>query len=369
MAELMCNPLTSLAFTPRGMMKLSFDMMQLSAAAVRWLAPWRETRRGLQEFENKLEAFNLFVHVDSVLANTSQGEVYLPELIGKAEALEPYRAVWATEGLGYYLATRISEQGEAPRNLLNDRREDLPARSLAALHAGMGLAIANRLMKTIRPRSHESEIRRVLDQFVMVCRENSRADYVGAAYESLGLVTRNLYPQMIPQLDQELGKIDEDLVGYFWHGVGRGIYFAPTNFLPDGNSGRAVKMTCQEPPHELGRRNALAGLAWAITLVNIRHPEILESFLKHHGHQLGDRDAFINGVSSSVMIWRDSTVDDPSLEAFCNYQPDSSDRTLVERWEEMVRRPCLRALEHVYPALKARRRLGEVFHCHDAMAG
>ncbi len=338
MAELMCNPLTSLAFTPRGMMKLSFDMMQLSAAAVRWLAPWRETRRGLQEFENKLEAFNLFVHVDSVLANTSQGEVYLPELIGKAQALEPYRAVWATEGLGYYLATRISEQGEAPRNLLNDRREDLPARSLAALHAGMGLAIANRLMKTIRPRSHESEIRRVLDQFVMVCRENSRADYVGAAYESLGL-------------------------------VGRGMYFAPTNFLPDGNSGRAVKMTCQEPPHELGRRNALAGLAWAITLVNIRHPEILESFLKHHGHQLGDRDAFINGVSSSVMIWRDSTVDDPSLETFCNYQPDSSDRTLVERWEEMVRRPCLRALEHVYPALKARRRLGEVFHCHDAMAG
>ena len=370
MAELMCNPLTPLAFTPRGMMKLSFDMMQLSAAAVRWLAPWRETRRGLQEFENKLEAFNLFVHVDSVLAIPSQGEVYLPELIRKAEALEPYRAVWATEGLGYYLATKFCEWSQAPRRLLNGERSgELPEKSLAALHAGMGLAIADRLMKTISPGSHESESRRVLDQFVMACRDNSRPGYIGATYESLGLVARNLYPQMIARLDQQLRQIDEDLVAYFWHGVGRGIYFAPTNFLPDGNSGRAVKMTCQEPPHELGRRNALAGLAWAMTLVNIRHPEILESFLKHHGSQLGDRDAFINGVSSSVMIWRDSTVDDPSLEAFCNYQPDSSDRTLVERWEEMVRRPCLRALEHVYPALKARRRLGEVFHCHDAMAG
>ncbi len=368
MAELMCNPLTPLAFTPRGMMKLSFDMMQLSAAAVRWLAPWRETRRGLQEFENKLEAFNLFVHVDSVLAIPSQGEVYLPELIRKAEALEPYRAVWATEGLGYYLATRISEQGEAPRNLLNDQHGELPARSLAALHAGMGLAIADRLMKSISPGSHDSEIRRMLDRFVMVCRDNSRTGYLGAAYESLGLVTRNLNPQMIQKLDQELGKMDEDLVGYFWHGVGRGIYFVPTNFLPDGNSGRALKMTCQEPPHELGRRNALAGLAWAMTLVNIRHPEILESFLRDHGSQLGDSDAFINGVSSSVIIWRDSTVDDPSLKAFCTYQPDSSDRTMVERWEQMVRRPCLRALEYVYPALKARRRLGEVFRCHDAMA-
>src|SRR5204863_338812 len=160
----------------------------------------------------------------------------------------------------------------------------------------------------------------------------------------------NLYPRMIPKLDQELVKIDQDLVAYFWHGVGRGIYFAPTNVLPDGNSsGRALKMTCQEPPHELGRRNALAGLAWAVTLVNIRHPEILERFLRHYVSQIDDRDAFINGVSSSVIIWRDSTVNDPSLEAFLKYQPGSSDGNLVGHWEQMVRRPCLKALEDIYP--------------------
>lgn len=366
----MFNFLTPQTFTPRSMVKLSLDVMQQSAEIGRLLVPWQESRRALQEFQNKLEAFNLFAHVDSILAIPSKEEVRLPELIKKAEALEPYRAVWATEGLGYYLAARFCEQREAPRSLLNgERAGEIPETSLLALHAGMGLAIADRLMKTINPASHDSEIRRVLDQFVMVCRGNSRTGYFGAAYESLGLVTRNLYPQMIPKLDQALGKIDEDLVGYFWHGVGRGIYFAPTNFLPDGNSGRALKMTCQEPPHELGRRNALAGLAWAMTLVNIRHPEILENVLQHQADQLGDGEAFINGVSSSLMIWRDSTVDDPSLKRFCSYQPDSSDGALVERWEQMVRRPCLRALEMVYPALKARRRLGEVFRCHDAMAG
>lgn len=357
------------AFTPRSVTRLAFDVMQQSVGAVRLFAPWPQARLALQEFQNKLEAFDLFAHVDSILPIPSQGQLHLPELLRKIEALGPYRAVWATEGLGYYLATRFCEQSEAPRKLLNgELRGEIPEKRLAALHSGMGLAIADRLLKTIDSTSHESEIRRVLDQFVMVCRNNSRPGYIGAVYESLGLVTRNLYPQMIPKLDQELGKIDEDLAAYFWHGIGRGIYFAPTNFLPDFNSGRPVRMTHQEPPHELGRRNALAGLAWAMTLVNIRHPEILESFLKNNSSQLGDGTAFSNGVSSSVIIWRDSTGDDPCLEAFCAYQPDASDRRQGARWEQTVRRPCLRSLEYVYPALKARRRLGEVFHCHDEMA-
>jgi hypothetical protein len=369
MAELMCNPLMPLPFTPRGMMKLSFDMMQQSAAAVRLFVPWPETRLALQEFQNKLEAFSLFAHVDLVLQIPPGGEVSLPELVKRTEALEPYSSVWATEGLGYYVATKFCKQSATLRSLLNDERGGIPERGLVALHSGMGLAIANRVMETISPASHESEIRRVLVQFVTVCRDNFSTGYLGAAYESLGLVTRNLYPQMIPKLDQQLRQIDGDLLAYFWHGVGRGIYFAPTNFLPDGNSsGRALKLTCEEPRHELGKRNALAGLAWAMTLVNIRHPEILEGFLKHHGSQLGDSDAFINGVGSSVVIWRDSTVDDSYLKAFCRYQPDSSDSTLVERWERMVRRPCVRALESVYPALKARRRLGDAFRCNDAMA-
>jgi len=366
----MFNFLTPQAFTPRGIVKLSFDVMQQSAEIGRLLVPWQESRVALQEFQNKLEAFDLFAHVDSVLAIPAEGEVRLSELIGKADALESYRAVWAMEGLGYYLAARFCEHG-TPRSLLSgERGEAVPERALAPLHSGMGLAIADRFLKTISPESQESAIRKVIDQFLMVCRDNSKTDYIGGAYESLGLVTRNLYPQMIPKLDQELGKIDKDLVGYFWHGVGRGIYFAPTNVLPDGNSsGRALKMAYQEPPHELGRRNALAGLAWAVTLVNIRHPEILERFLRRYVNQIGDREAFVNGVSSSVIIWRDSTVDDPSLKAFRKYQPASSDRTLAELWERMVRLPCLKALEDVYPALKSRRRLGEVFHYHDPVAG
>jgi hypothetical protein len=363
MADFVYNLLTLEAFTPRGMMKLSLEMMQRSAEAIRLITPWRETRLAWREFQNKLEAFNLFAHGDTVLQIPQQGEVRLQELVKKIETLEPYRAVWATEGLGYHLGLKLFEQGKGLRNLLTDQSKGLPERSLAPLHAGMGLAIARRLMETIRPGSHESEIRRMLEQFVIACRNNSKTGYTGAAYESLGLVMRTLYPQMIPESDRQLKEIDEDLLGYFWHGVGRGIYFAPTNFLPDGSSfAREMRMTCGQPPHELGRRNALAGLAWAMTLVNLRHPEILESLLTYHGGQLRDRDGFVNGVSSSVLIWRDSTSDDPSLRVFQNYQPDSSDETLVERWDRLVHRPCVEALECMYPVLKEHQRLDEVFH-------
>jgi hypothetical protein len=116
-----------------------------------------------------------------------------------------------------------------------------------------------------------------------------------------------------------------------------------------------------EAPHTLGRLNVLAGLAWALTLVNIRYPEILETFLKHHGDLLSTSDAFANGVSSATMIWYDMTWNDPYLKAFCRHQPDPSDPDLVKLWNRQVRGPCLEALQHHYGMLKEQHRLGEVF--------
>ena len=85
---------------------------------------------------------------------------------------------------------------------------------------------------------------------------------------------------MVRIVDRGLSAIDPDIVGYFWHGVGRGLYFLPINALPCSSSTwRAVEMAHEEAPHTLGRLNALGGLAWAVTLVNIRHPAILEAFL------------------------------------------------------------------------------------------
>jgi len=70
-----------------------------------------------------------------------------------------------------------------------------------------------------------------------------------------------------------------------------------------GSRSVAVEKAAQEAPHETGRRNTLRGLAFAMTLVNILHPEVLEDWLKQHP-ELRQNDAFSYGRTSATTLWR-----------------------------------------------------------------
>lgn len=356
------------AFNCRGMMRTTFNVMRQSAGALGHLMPGTENRAALQEFRSKLQVFDLFENVDAELRLPSGPDLALGELVGRAVGMDPFLAVWATEGIGHYYAENVWETRGVPDRLLSGVPErGVPAKSLAALHAGMGLSLANRLLGTNRGSCPDCapncELQGVLRQFVGLCRANSAEGYAGATYEALGLVARNLYPHLMPCIDRHLLEMGDNLAEYFWHGVGRAIYFAPTNYLPLGSaSRRAVEMSQQEPPHELGRRNALSGVAWAMFLVNLRHPEVVENFLKQCDDGTFDGDAFANGVSSAAVIWRDSTQgDDARLDALCRHRPDPTRAGLAGRWRALVRAPCLSALDEYYETLKRHDRVGDVF--------
>jgi hypothetical protein len=273
--------------------------------------------------------------------------------------------VWATEGIGHYHAETVWAAKGVPHGLLQGAiAKSVPEKSLAALHAGIGLSLANRVLGTVRTQWRERQptvdLPGALMQFVALCRDNSTEGYVGAAYEALGLVARNLYPHMVGQIHNHLSEMGEHMTKYFWHGVGRAIYFAPTNYLPLGNpSHRAVEMARSEPPDEQSRCNALAGLAWAQFLVNLRQPEIVESLL--HEWSALESEAFVNGVSSAAVIWRDSTAVDAHLDLLCRHRPDISLPGRAERWAKLVETPCRRALNEYYDVLKERDCIGEVF--------
>jgi len=347
------------AFTPRQMMKLSFDLMQQSANVFRFFLPAHDAQIAWQEFQNKLQTFTLFEYVDSVLDLPAAADVPLSALVAKLARLEPFLAVWAAEGIGHYHA----ERSGVSHGLLNDSRVGAaPEKSLIALHAGMGLSFANRVLETVPTRSAGSDLQSALQRFFYLCNKNSIEGYAGVAHESLGLVARNLYPHLVLSIDQELSSSDERLAGLFWHGVGRALYFAPTNFLPCSSSFlRAIEMAEREPVHDLGRTNAMAGLTWAMNLVNLRHPEVMENFLKQYGDQLCSTDAFSNGVSSSIVVWQDSAGNDSSLSQFRRHRPDPSTPRLVELWYRYVRAPSEDALQHFHPVLKRHSCLEEVF--------
>src|SRR5262249_13744050 len=151
-------------------------------------------------------------------------------------------------------------------------------------------------------------VRASVRQFLGLCRANCRPGYVGAAQESLGLFARVFRPEgVVPVVDRELAALDADALDYYWHGVGRALYFSPTDFLPFGRSAwEAVEPVRGEAPRERARRNAVAGLAWATTLVNMLRPEVMEGVVRRLGDTLGRDDAFASGVSSSIVMRQDT---------------------------------------------------------------
>jgi hypothetical protein len=341
------------------------DALRQAGDVVRFLAAGGDVALAWQEFQQKLEVFQWVRNVNALLRLPADGSyVPLTELVGRAYARGPFAALWAVEGAGHYYAVSLwGRDAPDPRGLLTDARSaSVTDSSLTMLHAGIGLAFAERLLEGVTPATPGSEVRRVLQRFLDLCRANSRPGYVGAALESLGLVTRVFHPrELVRVVDRELAPLDAEALAYFWHGVGRALYFAPTYFLPFGASPwRAVTSGAGEVWHELGRLNAVAGLAWAVTLVNMRRPQIVEAVVRKYAAELSRDDAFANGVSSAIVMRNDTTPGEPFVTEFCRHR--SGETPAARRWwGRLVREPCEEARMKFYPALKAAGRLGEVF--------
>src|SRR3989442_2669013 len=303
MVNFMFDVLTFKAFSPSYLQRLGSDVAQQSMETIRVLTPGKSSQLARQQLKNNLEVYNLVKHVRELLNIPTEGEFAVKELVDKAYDLGEYPDLWAVEGLGHEYADHFRGRGESIRNILTDQKASvLPAKSLTMMHAGIGLSFAWHLLPTVTPYSPASKVREMLQEFITLCNENSSKGYAAAAYEPLVLVTRTWHSQMVPTIDKELGEIAPELLGYFWHGAGRALYFLPVYIAPGVMSPwRAVD---REPPHELGRLNARAGLSWATTVVNVRHPAILENVIRYHGDQLDENEGLTNGVwSSLIMAW------------------------------------------------------------------
>jgi len=315
-----------------------------------------EDRNIWQELQNKLQAFYVFEHVDSILGAIKDRRFSLSELVQAAALLDPYLSVWATEGLGHYYTELQDQQALLSDSLFRDSVADLPPWSIVPLHTGMGLSLAQSIL--VRAGSYQA----AADLFLESCHHHSEEHYWGAAYEALGLVVYNLHPDWLLPVHSYLSQQSQDLLSYFWHGAGRAIYFSPLNFLPWSSAPWAgIAMCMNEPPTILAKRNALAGFSWAMTLVNIRHPEILALLLSHHGRNLPEPDAFINGVYSSAIVWCASMPrDDGYVDSLCRYKPPGSHACTPEAWDRFFGQPCYQALDD-YQTVRSQKQIASLF--------
>jgi hypothetical protein len=308
---------------------------------------------GLRELGNKLEVCQRFQLTLAEVGATEGAPLPLAEAVRRAGDRGRFAGVWLTEGVGHALTETAWRGPLPPRGLLTTIEADgIPAEAWIPLHTGMGLALASRVLRT--------EGRDAARQTLGLCLESSLPGYARAAFEGLGFVACNLHPRAVPEIDRQLARAAPDLVGYFWHGVGRGLYFSPGRIAP-GSTGAALAAAATGPPHDLGRSNALAGLAWAVTLVNLRHPEVLESLLPGH---LRWAAPLADGISSAVAVWCDAAgPDEEHLTAFLGHRPANPE--VEEIWRRLVAEPCRKAMRR-QPDLRRSRRLEELFHCRTS---
>jgi len=313
----------------------------------------------LRELANKLTAYRL-VGVSGLRMRRLAGAP-LAASVARLYREEPAVTVFRLERLAYERTRAALRRESAPAGLLG--REDAdppPAKSLILLHTGLGMGLAEALLRPLRSRSPDSRFEEALRRFLDLCRVNSWPGYGRVAVEALGLMTRMLRPALTAPVERGLARIAPDLAAVFWHGAGRAFYFLPYVFLPlpGGGVRRALARCRREPPAE-HRLDALSGLAFASAMVNLRHPGVVELLLDALGDDPEEGAAFTHGVAAALVCRRHTTPDDPAVAAFLAHRAGERCERW-ERWERRVRVPCTGCLERLYPRLLEEGRLDDL---------
>jgi hypothetical protein len=231
-----------------------------------------------------------------------------------------------------------------------------PDEARLMLRSGMGLAFAKEIIRTITPWSSNAEFERALSRFIELCRENSQKGYVGAALQSLGLVTQTWHKQMVEPVSKHLQKIDPLACEFFWRAAGGAMYFSPLNWLP----GWSPYFTAEtEPADRSAKQNARAGVAWPFTIVNLRQPGIMANFLQRKSNEIKDKDAWLNGVLSALIMASESVPGHYYVAKFCEYQP--SGEAGRGPWNEYIGSDLMARVDTYRETLKKNHRLDEIF--------
>ena len=332
-------------------------MMQQSARLMGGFMPGRDLFCDWRELDNKFEAFRLFQYADREL-KLPVDRVPIEEAVGEALTLDAFRAIWIIEGIGYIKGTAASASREG---LLSEGAGSrLPDRAMISLHAGMGTAFAERLIAGLRSNPTTEEVSPTVERFVELCQNNCRPGWEDACIEPLGLVVRCLYPHLLAPVSAAMDGLSPALRKLFWHGVGRSLYFVPTNFLPiPGAHERMMKGAVAEAGRADDRRQLLAGLIWAVTLVNLPQPAVIRSLVPVCA-RLGGQAEFTNGLISALLAWRHMAPGDARRIASYTRPLPNHHRDAVA-WKVWIETPAREALEEIWPGLERRNQVPALY--------
>jgi len=329
------------ALAPRNLFGAALDLEVESADRLAAGARSHRDRLIWAEHANRLYVFRLFQYADELVGHVRRAR--LDDVIAGTQHLAAFDRLWLTEGVGYVRGEVAPDAGTVPQT------------ALFPLHAGIGLAIATRWLR----RASVDSLGTIVDGAVADCHRVSLPGFERVAFEGIGLAVRTLAPHLTPAIDAALAERDPILRACFWHGIGRGTYFAISNWQTFGSSPeRAAASLRWQATDDRAEHNAIAGLTFAVTLVNLLAPEILERWV---GALAGgfDAGALRNGIESSLIVWQHSAPGDGSLDRVLALAAGLS--ASPSQWDGIAVRAAESALVR-YRQLVAAGRLQDVFH-------
>ena len=317
-----------------------------------------------KQAKNTRYIFTLVRNNPEKLGIPKSGPFDLAHFMHKAYGIGDFENIWSVEGLGHVYSQRTwNGRDDDEGILIEGQAAHMPDKSLTMMHAGLGLCLAESLMKQLTPDSSVRETERVLKTFIKLCQKNSRPGYAGCALESLGLVTRCFNYPMVDLVQRVLADVDETAWEFFWRGAGRALYFSPGHMLqPLFSPWIAAE---QEAPTDRAHKILRAGISWPTNIVNMRQPEIFEDLIRRRGAAEEKEGTIRHGVAASTTMAMDITPNHPVVKDYLEYEPKSTDPEVQRLWATLVHEPVYNAVNRYQPILKKHKMMDQVFRFQD----
>ena len=320
---------------------------------------------GIAEMRAKFYAFRCFRNPDAWTERTHCQLHDWPQCVKASQAHDSYTSIWLLEGCATRLIdSHIRKNRDLPWLADSAAQKEMVAASLLALHTGAGMSLAKFALSRCSAGATMPLLSAVIEEFLAVANERTLPNYRDCMVEPLGLVVRTLYPQWMSLISRLLSASSHEDCALFWHGSGRGLYFSPLQIVP---SRRLRYWTLDEAvsdaPADHMRANLISGFFWAMTLVNIRHPEVLPYFLggRSMEHWKPHATAISDGVSAALLVWHYLTGDTAVIEHFLGHLPSRAQMGLERFWEDQMVSFSRRRFVQANQRLHRDDRIGDIF--------
>ena len=353
------------AYDSDWVLPLSQRLSEFFTAASRNWIPAIGRDAGIEEMRAKIHAFGCFRNPEAWIQGPQCTLQDWPLFVEASHSFDPYTAIWLKEGWATRLIDRhLRANSEFPCLSISGAQSETLSASRLTLHTGAGMSFAKFTLSKWAATAQMPALGSVIDEFIERSGERALPNYRRCVVEPLGLVVRTLHPHLMAPISRLLSARSDEECASFWHGSGRGLYFDPIHFVPFVPMRRwSLDEAVSSAPGACARANLLSGFFWAMTLVNIQHPEVVIGFLGSMPveHWRQDASAVADGVSAAILVWHHLTGDHAVAEHFFEHVPSRAPETLRRLWEDQIVSLARRRLADDYQKLRQEDRIADIF--------